>query len=40
MKQDGVRAKRNVFENGTIRDTAFYSVTVDEWLTVKFALHE
>ncbi len=39
-KQDGVLRKHTVFENGTIRDTVVYSITDDEWPTVKFALHE
>ena len=39
-KQDGVLRKHTVFENGTIRDTVVYSVTDDEWPTVRFALQE
>lgn len=39
-KQGGVLRKHTVFENGTIRDTVVYSITDDEWPTVKFALHE
>jgi RimJ/RimL family protein N-acetyltransferase len=39
-KQDGVLRKHTVFENGTIRDTVVYSITDDEWPTVKFALED
>ncbi|MCU1404192.1 MAG: N-acetyltransferase [Glaciihabitans sp.] len=37
-KQDGVLRKHTVFGNGTIRDTVVYSVTDDEWPTVKYGL--
>jgi len=39
-KQDGVLRKHTVFENGTVRDTVVYSITDDEWPTVKFALKD
>lgn len=39
-KQDGVLRKHTVFENGTIRDTVVYSITDDEWPTVRFALED
>jgi len=39
-KQDGVLRKHTIFENGTIRDTVVYSITDDEWPTVRFALKE
>jgi len=39
-KRDGVLRKHTVFENGTIRDTVVYSITDDEWPTVKFGLLE
>jgi RimJ/RimL family protein N-acetyltransferase len=37
-KQDGVLRKHKTFENGTVRDTVVYSITDDEWPTVKHAL--
>ena len=39
-KQDGVLRKHTLFENGTIRDTVVFSITDDEWPTVKLALRE
>lgn len=39
-KQDGILRKHTIFENGTIRDTVIYSITDDEWPTVKFALNQ
>jgi RimJ/RimL family protein N-acetyltransferase len=39
-KKDGVLRKHTIFENGTIRDTVVYSITDDEWPTVKFGLNE
>ena len=37
-KQDGILRKHTVFENGTIRDTVVYSITDDEWPTVRYGL--
>ncbi|MEN2740759.1 GNAT family protein [Microbacterium sp. X-17] len=37
-KQDGVLRKHVIFDNGTVRDTVVFSITDDEWPTVKFGL--
>ena len=37
-KQDGVLRKHTLFENGTVRDTVVFSITDDEWPTVRFGL--
>ena len=37
-KQDGVLRKHSLMENGTVRDTVVFSITDDEWPTVKVAL--
>lgn len=39
-KQDGVLRKHTVFENGIVRDTVVFSITDDEWPTVRLALDE
>ncbi|WP_308797624.1 GNAT family N-acetyltransferase [Agromyces silvae] len=37
-KQDGVLRKHTVFEDGTLRDTVVFSITDDEWPTVRLGL--
>ena len=37
-KQDGVLRKHTLFENGTVRDTVVFSITDDEWPTVRLGL--
>ena len=39
-KQDGVLRKHAVFDNGTVRDTVVFSITDDEWPTVRLGLRE
>lgn len=39
-KQDGVLRKHTLFENGTVRDTVVFSITDDEWPTVRFGLQD
>lgn len=39
-KMDGVLRNHQIFENGTLRDTAVYSIIESEWPTVRFALTE
>ena len=39
-KQDGVLRKHTLFANGTVRDTVVFSITDDEWPTVKLGLDE
>lgn len=37
-KQDGILRKHTMFENGTVRDTVVFSITDDEWPTVRYGL--